>query len=40
MAPTYSKFASTNQDADKGEQQWLRMTLPPIPLERPDQVVL
>jgi hypothetical protein len=40
MAPTYSKFASANQDSDKGDQRKLRMTLPPIPLERPERVAL
>ncbi len=40
MAPTYSKFASANQDSDRQDQQRLRMTLPPIPLERPERMKL
>jgi hypothetical protein len=43
MAPTYSKYsklASANQDADKGEQHRLYMTLQPIPLKRPAQLIL
>jgi hypothetical protein len=40
MAPTYSKFAPANQDTERGDQRKLRMTLPPIPLERPNRVAL
>jgi hypothetical protein len=41
MAPGYSKFATENQQSEKGESRSrLRMTLPPIPLERPERQVL
>ena len=38
MAPMYSKFASSaNEEENRAESRKLRMTLPPIPLERPEQ---
>jgi hypothetical protein len=36
MAPTYSKFASANTQ-ERDDTRRLRMTLPPIPLERPER---
>ncbi len=40
MAPGYSKFASANQQSENGEPRRLRMTLPPIPLEREERQIL
>ena len=40
MAPGFSKFASVNQQSETGESHRLRMTLPPIPLERPERQLL
>jgi hypothetical protein len=40
MAPTYSKFASVNEDSNRQDQRRLCMTLPPIPLERPEGMKL
>ena len=41
MAPMYSKFASSaNEEGNRAESRKLCMTLPPIPLERPEQMKL
>ena len=40
MAPGYSKFASANQQSENGEPRRLRITLPPIPLEREERQIL